>query len=140
MNRTITIINGTLLAIIVEIKDTLLKIVTIEKKTIGITLIPTIDIATTLIITLTLIIVIAQVIERTIIITLMIILDLKVEIDHIITTDHIGILDIIIDLKAEKEVNQKIDIEAIIRAMKAETDLEADPQPLSSKSLCCRSH
>ena len=44
-----------------------------------------------------------------------------------ITTDHIRILDIIIDPKAKKEVNQEIDIEAAIRAMKAETDLEADP-------------
>ena len=124
-----------LLAIIVEVKDTLLKIVAIEKKTIRITLTLTTDIATTLIITLTLIMVITQMIERTIIITLMIILDLKVEIDHMITTDHIGILDIIIDLKTKKEVNQEIDIEAVIRAMKAETDLEADPQPLIFEKL-----
>ena len=88
-----------------EVKDTLLKIVTIEKKTIGITLAPTIDIATTLIITLTLIIVITQTIERTIIIALMIILNLRVEIDPIITTDHIRILGIIIDPKAEKKIN-----------------------------------
>ena len=105
MNKTITIINGTLLAIIVEVKDTLLKIVAIEKKTIGITLALTTDIATTLIITLTLIIVITQTIERIIIITLMIILDLKVEIDHMITTNHIRIPGIIIDLKVKKEVN-----------------------------------
>ena len=124
-----------LLAIIVEVKDTLLKIVTIEKKIIGITLTPTTDIATTLIITLALIIVIALMIERTIIITLMIILSLKVEIDHMITTDYIRILDIIIDPKAEKEVNQEIDTEAVIRAMKAETDLEADPQPLILEKL-----
>src|SRR5438309_2014673 len=115
MNMTITIINGMLFAIIVEVKDTLLKIVTVEKKTIGIILALIIDIATTLIITLALIIVITQVIERTIIIALMIILDLRVEIDHMITSDHIGILDIIIDPKAEKEVNQEIDIEAVIR-------------------------
>src|SRR5437868_7646509 len=101
MNKTITIINEMLLAIIVEVKDTLLKIVAIEKKTIGITLTLTTDIATTLIITLALIMVITQTIESTIIITLMIILDLKKEIDHIITTDHIRILGIIIYLKAK---------------------------------------
>ena len=135
MNRTIKIINRMLLAIIIEVEDTLLNIVTVKKKTIGITLIPTTDIATTLIITLTLIIVIIQTIERTIIITLMIILDLKVEIDHMITTDHIKILGIIIDSKAEKEVNQEIDTKAVTRAMKAETDLEADPQPLILEKL-----
>src|SRR5207253_8353676 len=135
MNRTITIINETLLAIIVEVKDTLLKIVAVEEKIIGITLTLTTDIATTLIITLALMMVIAQVIERIIIIALMIILDLKVEIDHMITTDYIEILDIIIDPKAKKEVNQEIDIEAIIRAMKTETDLEADPQPLTLEKL-----
>ena len=74
-------------------------------------------------------------IEKTIIIALIIIFDLKVEIDHMITTDHIRILDIIIDPKAEKEVNQEIDTEAVIRAMKAETDLEADPQPLILEKL-----
>ena len=100
MNRTITIINKILLAIIVEVKDTLLKIFTIEKKTIGITLTPTIDIATTLIITLALIIVITQMIERTIIITLMIALDQKKETDlkTIITTT-------IITLKVVKKID-----------------------------------
>ena len=134
-DQIITIINGMLPAIIMEVKDTLLKIVIIEKKTIEITLTPTTDIATTLIITLALIIVITHMIERTIIITLMIILDLRVETDHMITTDYIGILDIIIDPKAEKEVNQEIDIEAVIRAMKTETDLEADLQLLISEKL-----
>ena len=135
MNRTTTIINGILLVIIVEVKDTLLKIVTVEEKIIRITLALTTDIATTLIITLALMMVIVQVIERTIIIALMIVLDLKVEIDHMITTDHIRILGIIIDPKAEKEVNQKIDTKAVIRAIKAETDLEADPQLLICEKL-----
>ena len=65
----------------------------------------------------------------------MIIFDLKVEIDHMITTDHIRILGIIIDPKAKKEFNQEIDTEAVTRAIKAKTDLEADLQLLILEKL-----
>ena len=123
-----------------EVKDISLKIAIDEKKLIRIALTLITDLVVTLITILALTTTIDLMIEGIIIVTLIIILDLKKEIDHITTTDLITILDIMIDLEAKKEVNQEIDTEAVIRVIKAETDLEADSQPLSSRSLYYRSN
>ena len=84
-------------AIIVEVKDISLKIVTDEKKIIEIAFTLITNLVVILITILALTTTIDPIIEGTIIITLMTILDLKTEIDHVITTDLITILDIMID-------------------------------------------
>jgi hypothetical protein len=122
-------------AIIVEVKDILLKIVADEKKTIGITLTLITDLVVTLITILAPITTIDPMIEGTIIVTLMIVLDPEKGIDHVTTTDLIIILGIMTDQEAKKEVDLEIDIEAETEVMITETDLEADLQLLIPEKL-----
>ena len=117
-------------AIIVEVKDILLKIAIDEKKTIEIALTLITDLVVTLITILALTTTIDQIIEGIIIVTLMIVLDLEKEIDHMTTTDLIIILGIMTDQEAKKEVDLEIDIEAETKVIITETDLEADFQLL----------
>jgi hypothetical protein len=131
----IIIINGMLPAIIVEVKDILLKIVADEKKTIGITLTLITDLVVTLITIPALTTTIDLMIEEIIIVTLMIVLDPKKGIDHVTTTDLITILGIMTDQEAKKEVDLEIDIEAETEVMITETDLEADLQLLIPEKL-----
>jgi len=134
-DQIIIIINGMLPAIIVEVKDISLKIVTDEKKIIEIAFTLITNLVVILITILALTTTIDPIIEGTIIITLMTILDLKTEIDHVITTDLITILDIMTDQEAKKEVNLDIDIKAKTEVMIAEADQEADLQLLIPEKL-----
>ena len=125
-DQIIIIINGMLPAIIVEVKDILLKIVIDEKKITEIVLTLITDLVVTLITILALTTTIDLMIEEIIIVTLMIAFDLEKEIDHVTTTDLIIILGIMTDQEVKKEVDLEIDIEAETEVMITETDLEAD--------------
>ena len=134
-DQIIIIINGMLPAIIIEVKDILLKIVVDEKKITEIVLTLITDLVVTLITILTLTTTIDQIIEGIIIVTLMIVFNPKIEIDYMTTTGLITILGIMTDQEAKKEVNLEIDIEAETEVMITETDLKADLQLLILKKL-----